>query len=38
VKLALCTKQHGFALATRDRGFQHVLGLEVVEILPAVQP
>lgn len=27
---ALC-KQHGFALATRDRGFQHVVGLEVVE-------
>jgi len=27
---ALC-KQHGFALATRDHGFQHVLGLEVVE-------
>jgi tRNA(fMet)-specific endonuclease VapC len=27
---ALC-KQHGFALATRDRGFQYVLGLEVVE-------
>jgi predicted nucleic acid-binding protein len=30
---ALC-KQHGFALATRDRGFQHVLGLEVLEISP----
>jgi predicted nucleic acid-binding protein len=28
---ALC-KQHGFALATRDRGFQHVLGLEVVQV------
>lgn len=28
---ALC-KQHGFALATRDRGFEHVLGLEVVEL------
>ncbi len=28
---ALC-KQHGFALATRDQGFQHVLGLEVVEV------
>lgn len=28
---ALC-KQHGFALATGDRGFQHVLGLEIVEI------
>jgi len=27
---ALC-KQHGFALATRDRGFQQVLGLEVIE-------
>jgi predicted nucleic acid-binding protein len=27
---ALC-KQHGFALATRDRGFQHVLGLEVID-------
>jgi predicted nucleic acid-binding protein len=27
---ALC-KQHGFALATQDRGFQHVLGLEVIE-------
>jgi len=27
---ALC-KQHGFALATRDQGFQHVLGLEVIE-------
>ncbi len=30
---ALC-KQHGFALATRDTGFQHVLGLEVVEVAP----
>jgi predicted nucleic acid-binding protein len=30
---ALC-KQHGFALATRDAGFQHVLGLEVVEVAP----
>jgi tRNA(fMet)-specific endonuclease VapC len=28
---ALC-KRHGFALATRDQGFQHVLGLEVIEI------
>ncbi len=28
---ALC-KQYGFALATRDQGFQHVLGLEVVEV------
>jgi predicted nucleic acid-binding protein len=27
---ALC-KQHAFALATRDHGFQHVLGLEVIE-------
>lgn len=31
---ALC-KQHGFALATRDRGFQRVLGLEVIELSPA---
>jgi predicted nucleic acid-binding protein len=30
---ALC-KQHGFALATRDRGFHHVLGLEVLEVSP----
>ena len=30
---ALC-KQHGFALATRDRGFNHVLGLDVVEMAP----
>jgi tRNA(fMet)-specific endonuclease VapC len=28
---ALC-KQHGFALATRDRGFRHVLGLDLLEI------
>jgi predicted nucleic acid-binding protein len=28
---ALC-KQHGFALATRDQGFQNVLGLELVEV------
>jgi len=27
---ALC-KQQGFALATRDRGFQQVLGLELIE-------
>jgi predicted nucleic acid-binding protein len=27
---ALC-KQHGFVLATRDRGFRHVLGLELIE-------
>jgi predicted nucleic acid-binding protein len=33
---ALC-KQHGFALATRDQGFQHVLGLEVIEISPPTQ-
>ncbi len=31
---ALC-KQHGFALATRDHGFRHVLGLEVVEVSPS---
>ncbi len=30
---ALC-KQYGFALATGDRGFQHVLGLEVLETGP----
>jgi tRNA(fMet)-specific endonuclease VapC len=34
---ALC-KQHGFALATRDHGFQHVLGLEVVEVSSSPQP
>lgn len=34
---ALC-KQHGFALATRDQGFQHVLGLEVVVVSPPAQP
>jgi predicted nucleic acid-binding protein len=34
---ALC-KQHGFALATRDQGFQHVLGLEVVEVSSSSQP
>ncbi len=28
---ALC-KQHGFALATQDQGFHHVLGLEVIEV------
>jgi predicted nucleic acid-binding protein len=28
---ALC-KQYGFALATRDQGFQYVLGLEVIEV------
>jgi predicted nucleic acid-binding protein len=33
---ALC-KQHGYALATRDRGFQHVLGLEVIEV-PSPDP
>jgi tRNA(fMet)-specific endonuclease VapC len=30
---ALC-KQHDFALATRDQGFKHVLGLDVIEISP----
>ena len=30
---ALC-KEHGFALATRDRGFQRVLGLDVVDVSP----
>jgi predicted nucleic acid-binding protein len=34
---ALC-KQHGFALATRDHGFQHVLGLEVIEVSPPARP
>jgi predicted nucleic acid-binding protein len=34
---ALC-KQHGFALATRDQGFQHVLGLEIVEVSSSTQP
>jgi tRNA(fMet)-specific endonuclease VapC len=34
---ALC-KQHGFALATRDQGFQHVLGLDVIEIPSPSQP
>jgi predicted nucleic acid-binding protein len=33
---ALC-KQHGFALATRDQGFQHVLGLEVIEFAARAQ-
>ncbi len=28
---ALC-KQYGYTLATRDRGFQNVLGLEVLEL------
>jgi tRNA(fMet)-specific endonuclease VapC len=28
---ALC-KQHDFALATRDQGFRHVLGLNLVEL------
>ena len=27
--IAAVCKQHGFTLATRDRGFQHVLGLDV---------
>ena len=34
---ALC-KQHGFALATRDQGFQHVLGLEVIELPFPTEP
>jgi predicted nucleic acid-binding protein len=34
---ALC-KQHGFALATRDQGFQHVLGLDVIEVSPPPHP
>jgi tRNA(fMet)-specific endonuclease VapC len=34
---ALC-KQHGFALATRDRGFQRVLGLEIIEVSSPAQP
>jgi tRNA(fMet)-specific endonuclease VapC len=33
---ALC-KQYGFALATRDQGFQHVLGLEVIEVTRPTQ-
>jgi predicted nucleic acid-binding protein len=33
---ALC-KQHGFALATRDHGFEHVLGLEVIEFAAHVR-
>jgi tRNA(fMet)-specific endonuclease VapC len=33
---ALC-KQHGFALATGDQGFQHVLGLDVIEVAPPNQ-
>jgi tRNA(fMet)-specific endonuclease VapC len=28
---ALC-KQHGFVLASRDKGFRHVLGLELLEV------
>ncbi len=34
---ALC-KQHSFTLATRDQGFRHVLGLEVIEVAPPAQP
>jgi tRNA(fMet)-specific endonuclease VapC len=34
---SLC-KQHGFALATRDRGFQHVLGLDVIDLSTPAQP
>lgn len=33
---ALC-KQHGFTLATRDQGFQHVLGLDLIEVPPSTQ-
>jgi tRNA(fMet)-specific endonuclease VapC len=33
---ALC-KQYGFALATHDKGFQHVLGLEVLDVSPPAQ-
>lgn len=33
---ALC-KQHGFTLATRDQGFQHVLGLDLIEVPPSIQ-
>jgi tRNA(fMet)-specific endonuclease VapC len=33
---ALC-KQYGFALATHDQGFQHVLGLEVIEVSAPVR-
>jgi predicted nucleic acid-binding protein len=29
--IAAVCKRHGFALATRDRGFKQVLGLEVIE-------
>jgi len=31
VRPALC-KQHDFVLATADRGFAHVLGLQVIEM------
>ncbi len=34
---ALC-KQHGFALATGDQGFQNVLGLEIIEVSPSARP
>jgi len=33
---ALC-KQHGFALATRDQGFQYGLGLEVIDLATPAQ-
>jgi len=33
---ALC-KQYSFALATRDQGFQHVLGLDVVPVSSPTQ-
>jgi predicted nucleic acid-binding protein len=34
---ALC-KQHGFALATRDQGFQHVVGLDVIAVSSPPRP
>jgi predicted nucleic acid-binding protein len=34
---ALC-KQHGFALATRDQGFQRILGLDVIAFSSTTQP
>jgi predicted nucleic acid-binding protein len=38
IRIAALCKQHGFALATRDQGFQHVLGLEIVEVSSSTQP
>lgn len=35
--IAVLCKQHGFALATRDQGFQRVLGLEVIEFTVPAQ-